>query len=696
MEKENDITKEPVRCVKGVGPKIAALFSQKGLNTIEDLCYFLPNRYVDKRVIKKIREVTEGENALIVAKVVTSRPVYFPRARRRAFEATVQDETGSLTLRWFHVVLPYLKGLCMKDNILLLSGKVTRFGKKIQMVHPEVILLENETELEELQGIIPVYPEMNGLKQGTLRIIIKQAFIDYGKSLRSIIPPVLENSLTMKRFKEALVKLHCPDETIINFETRQDYINRLIFEEYLLFQISLLMKKRNVKQGKGIFFVNNGVYRKKFETGLSFELTNAQRKVIREIENDMGSRSPMNRLLQGDVGSGKTICAIASSCIAIDNGYQVAFLAPTEILAEQQYLTIHKFFDNMGLAVSYLRGNMGKERLSIIDSIKTGITKVVVGTHALLQDDVEFNKLGLVIIDEQHRFGVMQRKIIKQKGPCPDTLVMTATPIPRTLSMVIYGDLDVSVINEMPAGRQKIWTKVFFDGENQTAFKLVEEELKNGGQAFIVYPLVEESQKVDLLNAKNMAMLLQKTVFCDRKVGLLHGRMKSDEKEKVMVLFQKRLIDILVCTTVIEVGIDIPNATIIVIEHSERFGLSQLHQLRGRVGRGLKQSKCILVASEKLTAIAKQRLRVMEKTTDGFQIAEEDMRLRGPGEMFGLKQSGIPSFRLGNLVRDGDIMTNAKKTAEQILSKLSSKELNQIKERAEQKWGDSVKLSEIA
>jgi len=696
MEKENDITKEPVRCVKGVGPKIAAMFSQKGLNTIEDLCYFLPNRYVDKRVIKKIREVTEGENALIVAKVVASRPVYFPRARRRAFEATVRDETGSLTLRWFHVVLPYLKGLCMKDNILLLSGKVTRFGRNLQMVHPEAVLLENEAELEELQGIIPVYPEINGLKQGTLRIIIKQAFIDYGKCLRSIIPSVLENSLTIQRFKEALVKLHCPDETIINYETRQDCINRLIFEEYLLFQISLQMKKRYVKQGKGIIFVNNGSYRKKFETGLSFVLTSAQRRVIREIEEDMGSRSPMNRLLQGDVGSGKTICAIAASCISIDNGYQVAFMAPTEILAEQQYLSIHKFFDNMGLTVSYLRGNMGKERSSIIDSIKTGITRVVVGTHALLQDDVEFNRLGLVIIDEQHRFGVMQRKIIKQKGPYPDTLVMTATPIPRTLSMVIYGDLDVSVINEMPAGRQKIWTKVFFDGKNHTALKLVEEELKNGGQAFIVYPLVEESQKIDLLNAKNMAMLLQKTVFCDRKVGLLHGRMKSDEKEKVMALFKKRLIDVLVCTTVIEVGIDIPNATIIVVEHSERFGLSQLHQLRGRVGRGLKQSKCILVASEKLTVIAKQRLRVMEKTTDGFQIAEEDMRLRGPGEMFGLKQSGIPDFRLGNLVRDGDIMTNAKKTAEQILSKLSSKELNQIKERAEQKWRDSVNLSEIA
>jgi ATP-dependent DNA helicase RecG len=696
MEKENDITKKPVRHVKGVGSKIATLFSQKGLNTIEDLCYFLPNRYVDKRVIKKVREILEGENALVVAKVITSRPVYFPRARKRAFEATVQDDTGSLTLRWFHVVLPYLRALCMKDNILLLSGKVTRYGKNLQIVHPEVVLLEDEAEIEEQQGIIAVYPEINGLKQGTLRNIIKQTFIEYSECLRSIIPPVLENSLGIQHLNEAFIKLHFPDETIISNEMPQKYIDRLIFEEYLLFQISLQMKKRSVKKEKGIIFVNNGVYRKKFETGLLFELTNAQRKVIGEIEIDMGSKSPMNRLLQGDVGSGKTICAIAASCIAIDNKYQVAFMAPTEILAEQQYLAIHKFFNNMGLTVAYLRGNMGKERSDVINSIKTGRIEVVVGTHALLQEDVEFNKLGLVIIDEQQRFGVMQRKILKQKGPFPDMLVMTATPIPRTLSMVVYGDLDVSVIDEMPEGRQKILTKVFFDGDNNTAFKLVEEELKKGGQAFIVYPLVEESQKIDMLNATNMAKLLQKTVFFNRKVGLLHGRMKSDEKEKVMSLFQKKLIDVLVCTTVIEVGIDIPNATVIVIEHSERFGLSQLHQLRGRVGRGLKQSRCIMVASEKLTAIGRQRLKVMEKTTDGFQIAEEDMRLRGPGEMFGLKQSGIPAFRLGNLVRNGDIMSSAKQTAEQILPKLSSKELNQIKERATQKWGDSVNLSEIA
>ena len=696
MEKKNDITGKPVRYVKGVGPKIAALLNQKGLNTIEDLFYFLPNRYEDKRNIKNIDEIVEGEAVLVVAKVVSSRPVFYPRARRRAFEANVQDHTGSLTLRWFHVVLPYLRELFVKDNILLLSGRVTRFGKNLQIVHPEAVLLEDEDELEGLQKIIPVYPEIVGMKQGTIRRIIKQALNEYGKHLGSILPPALESSLGITLLREALSKIHCPDEDVIDKEMHQVYVKRLIFEEYLLFQISLQMKKRSVKKAEGIRFICNGKHRDKFERGLPFELTNAQRKVIGEIEEDMGNKTPMNRLLQGDVGSGKTICAIAASCIAIDNGYQVAFMAPTEILAEQHYLTVHKFFDDMGIPVAYLRGNMGKERPPTIERIKAGHTQVVVGTHALLQGDIEFNNLGLVVIDEQHRFGVMQRKIMKQKGSLPDSLVMTATPIPRTLSMVVYGDLDVSVIDEMPAGRQKIWTKAFPDQEKNAVYKLVEDELKTGGQAFIVYPLVDESEKIELLNATNMAVLLQKTIFPDRKVGLLHGRMKADEKEKVMSLFKRKMIDVLVCTTVIEVGIDIPNATIIVIEHSERFGLSQLHQLRGRVGRGVKPSKCALITSEKKTAIAKQRIKVMEKTVDGFQIAEEDMRLRGPGEIFGLKQSGIPEFRLGNLVRDGDIMSRAKKTAEEILPKLSKDELDQIKGLVIRKWGDSLHLSDIA
>jgi ATP-dependent DNA helicase RecG len=696
MEKENDITRIPVRYVKGVGPKIAAMLNQKGLHTIEDLFYYLPNRYEDKRTIKKICDLNEGDIALVIGKVASARPVYYPRARKRAFEATIQDDTGSLILRWFHVVLPYLRELCVKDNTLMLSGRVTRFGKKLQIIHPDVVLLESEDDLESLHGIIPVYPEINGIKQGVLRKIIRQALDDYGKMSRSIAPSVLEDLFGVPRFREAILRIHYPDETLFDEVKQEGYRKRLIFEEYLLFQVSLQMKKKSIKMEQGIQFTARGPHHQKFERWLPFQLTHAQLRVIRDIEKDMGSASPMNRLLQGDVGSGKTICAVAASCIAIDNKHQVAFMAPTEILAEQHYLNIHKLFDAMDIPVAYLRGNMGKERSGVLEAIRTGHTRVIVGTHALLQGDIEFQKLGLVIIDEQHRFGVLQRKILRQKGFRPDTLVMTATPIPRTLSMVIYGDLDVSVIDEMPAGRQKVRTKVFLDGEKHTAYRLIEGELREGGQAYIVYPLVEESEKSDLLNATDMAKHMQKKVFPDRKIGILHGRMRAEEKEKIMFLFKNKLIDVLVCTTVIEVGIDIPNATIILIEHAERFGLTQLHQLRGRVGRGVKPSQCILAASDKLTALAKQRLKVLEKTIDGFKVAEEDLRLRGPGEIFGIKQSGIPEFRLGNLARDGDIMSNARKAAEEIVSRLSKKELTHTEERVIRKWGDSVHLSDIA
>jgi ATP-dependent DNA helicase RecG len=696
MEKENDITAIPLRRGKGIGPKIAALLSQKGLNTIEDLIYFLPNRYEDKRTLKKISDLKEGEIGLFVAKVTTSRPVYYPRARRRGFEATVRDDTGSLTLRWFHTVLPYLKELCLKDNILMLSGRVTRFGKNLQIIHPEAILLESEDELEGLQGIIPVYPEVSGIKQGVLRRIIRQAMDDYGKVSGSIASKSFEDLFGIIPFHDAIHKIHYPDETLLDEIQRNDYTKRLIFEEYLLFQISLQIKKKNIKKEQGIQFTTNGRYYQEFTRGLPFQLTHAQLRVIREIEKDMGGTLPMNRLLQGDVGSGKTICAVAASCIAIDSEYQVAFMAPTEILAEQHYLNIHNFFDAMGISVAYLRGNMGSERTRVLETIRTGHARVVVGTHALLQGDIGFQSLGLVIIDEQHRFGVLQKKILKQKGFRPDMLVMTATPIPRTLSMVIYGDLDVSVIDEMPAGRQKVKTKVLLDGDKTTAYRLIEEELRKGGQAFIVYPLVEESDKIALLNATDMAKHMQKNVFPDWKIGILHGRMRSDEKEKIMALFKKKAIHVLVCTTVIEVGIDIPDATVILVEHAERFGLSQLHQLRGRVGRGVKPSRCILAASGKLTSLAKQRLKVMEKTVDGFKIAEEDLRLRGPGEIFGFKQSGIPEFRIGNLVRDGDVMSNARQAAEEIVPQLSAKELARIEERATMKWGEAIQLSEIA
>jgi len=405
----------------------------------------------------------------------------------------------------------------------------------------------------------------------------------------------------------------------------------------------------------------------------------------------MMSTEPMNRLIQGDVGSGKTICAVIASCISIDNGYQVAFIAPTEILAEQHYFSVHRFFEALNIPVVFLRGNMGKERKAVLDGIKKGVFTVIVGTHAVIQKDVVFHNLGLVVIDEQHRFGVLQRKWLIEKGLSPDVLMMTATPIPRTLSMVIYGDLDVSIIDEMPQGRQGIRTKVFLDDEKSKVYSMVEDEIQSGRQVFIVYPLVEESDKMDLLNAKKMAESFRKSVFSRYRIGLLHGGMKAEEKEGCMKQFKDGLIDILVCTTVIEVGIDVPNATMIVIEHAERFGLSQLHQLRGRVGRGVHPSKCLLLTSTRRTELATKRLRIMEKTTDGFKIAEEDMMIRGVGDMLGVRQAGIPRFRVGDIIRDMDLMLRAKDLCEMFLADLTERDLKKIKNVVERRWGESFR-----
>jgi ATP-dependent DNA helicase RecG len=394
-------------------------------------------------------------------------------------------------------------------------------------------------------------------------------------------------------------------------------------------------------------------------------------------------------LVQGDVGSGKTICAVIASCAAIDSGYQVAFMAPTEILAEQHYFSIHRFFEALGISIAFLRGNMGKDRKAVLDGIQSGNTAVIVGTHAIIQKDVAFRNLGLVVIDEQHRFGVLQRRWLIEKGLTPDVLMMTATPIPRTLSMVVYGDLDVSVIDEMPKGRQGIKTKVFLEDNKTKVYEMIEGEIKAGHQVYIVYPLVVESDKVELLDATKMASYFQNSIFSQYKVGLLHGSMKAEEKEETMTRFKNRKIDILVCTTVIEVGIDVPNATMIVIEHAERFGLSQLHQLRGRVGRGAHASKCVLVTSSRRTEVATKRLRIMEKTIDGFKIAEEDMLIRGVGDMLGTRQSGIPRFRVGDIIRDIDLMLRARNICGESLPKLKMVDVKKIKEAIRDNWGET-------
>jgi ATP-dependent DNA helicase RecG len=596
----------------------------------------------------------------------------------------------------------------------MISGEVTKFGDRFQMVHPEIHILGDESEAEDRKTIAPIYSEIEGLKQGTLRALVKKAFEDYGVNLDSVVPQSVEEAYGLVSIYEAFLKIHFPDEDFLKNQApegswRQKYLNRLIFEEYFLFQLALLIKKESTRKDNGVSFISHGAYYRRFRNNLPFELTGAQKRVMNEVEYDMGQDIPMNRLLQGDVGSGKTICAVMASLIAVDNGYQAALMAPTEILAEQHYLTMHKYFDEIGVSLVFLRGNMGADRKYILEGIKNGRTKVIVGTHAIIQKDVNFKKLGLVIIDEQHRFGVIQRKLLREKGSpdiadealhftnaAPDVLVMTATPIPRTLSMVVYGDLDVSIINEMPKNRQQIQTKVLQDKNKATAYKTLENELKKSRQAYVVYPLVEESDKIDLLNAKEMSIYLQKSVFPSYRVGLLHGRMKPEEKENVMADFKKREIDVLVCTTVIEVGIDAPNATIIMIENAERFGLSQLHQLRGRVGRGSYPSKCILITSEKKTALAVKRLKIMEDTTDGFRISEEDMKLRGPGDMLGVRQAGLPDFRVGDIVRDIVIMILARKAAEEIMLKMTAHDLEKVQKKASERWKGIACLSNVA
>ncbi len=712
LEERKEINNIPIEAIKGIGPKIASILNNKGIETVEDLLYFLPTRYEDRRNMRRIGELTEGEKASVSGEITAYKSLFFRHSRKKAFEIVIDDGTGSLSIKLFQWNKNYLRNICHKGNRLLLSGEVSRFGAQLQMVHPDIAIFNDKGEITNYQMILPVYPEIEGIKQGVLRNIIRQAFEDFGGYIRSIVPEQVEKKYGLIPFGEAFRGIHLPGDDFSNIEYRISNIERLIFEEYFLFQMALVIKRSEIKAGKGIRFRTDSDLLRRFLEMQPFELTEAQKKVLKEIKRDMELGEPMNRLLQGDVGCGKTICAVLASCIAIDNGYQVAFMAPTELLAEQHYLSVHRFFDEMGIETVLLRGGLGRERKGIIEGIRSGDVSVVIGTHALIQKDVVFQRLGLVIIDEQHRFGVMQRRKLRVQGVedlqpvtsyqlpvtdfIPHALVMTATPIPRTLSMVVFGDLDVSTIDELPKGRQKIWTKVYLEKDKPAVYRMMEEEAKKGNKVYIVYPLIEESDKMDLLNAKEMAAHLQKEVFPKLKIGLLHGRMRPDEKEKIMERFKGGSIDILVCTTVIEVGIDVPDATMIVIEHAERFGLSQLHQLRGRVGRGSRPSKCILITSTQRTDLATKRLKAMESTTDGFEIAERDMEIRGPGDMMGARQSGIPDFRVGDIIRDGSIMTKARAMAKKAINQLSECDLARIKNIAEQRWKANINLSEIA
>ncbi|MCX8116560.1 MAG: ATP-dependent DNA helicase RecG [Desulfobacterota bacterium] len=659
----------PIQYVKGVGPRLAGLLERKGIRTVEDGLYFLPRAYEDRRRVKRIAELQMGRKETAFGEILISGMAYYQNRRRRVFEVRVGDDTGVITLKWFHGHERYLRSRFRKGRRLIFSGEVRWFNGQKEIHHPEVEIVEGDLEKDSLhfKRIVPIYSETEGLPQWRLRRLMKSLVDQYSDELKSPIPSEILERQGLIDFSEAFRRVHFPpeEESIERLNRFQsEGHRRIIFDEFFFLELGLALKKRGVSLEQGLSFQAEGQLARRLLDTLSFELTPAQKRVLSEIVEDLRRPHPMNRLIQGEVGSGKTIVAVLAGLHVVECGYQVAIMAPTEVLAEQHYLTIHRWVEPLGVHVALLTSQVkGAEREEIYRSIRSGRVQMVIGTHAVIQDQVTFHRLGLAIIDEQHKFGVIQRGLLKKKGEHPDVLVMTATPIPRTLAMTLYGDLDLSLIDELPPGRMPVATKVFSESERGQVYRIVEEEVKKGRQAFLVYPLVEESEKLGLENATQMAEHLQRQVFPTFRIGLLHGRMRSEEKERVMMAFKEGKIDILVATTVIEVGIDIPNATVLVIEHAERFGLSQLHQLRGRIGRGRYPSTCLLVTPRGISEEAQIRLRTMERTNDGFQIAEQDLELRGPGEFFGTRQSGLPDFRVAHLLRDAAVLIEARKEA---------------------------------
>ncbi len=697
----------PVVHLKGVGPRVAEKLAKLNIHTVEDLLYILPHRYEDRRQFRKIAQLRDGVHEVFSGEILACGEATTSRARRKLFEAVISDGTGQVVLKWFH----YRKGSMEKrfsvGKRAVFTGEVKRYGATREIHHPDTEFLAQGQSLADYQSsdplafgrILPVYPLTEGLTQYAARKIWKQAVDFYACYVPSHLPEHLATKHHMLPLAEALQQIHWPgnDTKIEQLEGGSSQALRsLVYDEFFFLELGLALKRRGVVMKPGTAFAVTHKYTKPLAALLPYRLTDAQRRVLGEIKQDLMSPHPMNRLIQGDVGCGKTIVALMTALVAIENEAQVAIVAPTEILAEQHYLQFHSWLDQLGLKAALLRGKMpATEKREILESLRAGQVHLVVGTHAVLQEGVEFKNLGLGIVDEQHRFGVRQRAILREKGTNPHILVMTATPIPRTLSLTVYGDLSLSVIDEMPPGRTPVETIVATEPQRGRVYTRLRQEIEKGNQAFIVYPLVEESEKSDLLAATEGAEQLKEEVFTEARLGLLHGRMKPAEKEQIMNQFKNREIDILVSTTVIEVGIDIPNATVMLVEHAERFGLAQLHQLRGRVGRGEASSICILLKSYKCSEDGAKRLEVMRSTNDGFKIAEADLEIRGPGEFLGTRQSGLPDFRVANILRDGRILEEARQEAFAYAESAEFKESHQIQAVLKQRWGSRLELASI-
>ena len=621
-----------------------------------DLLYVLPRSYQDRREFIPIHEIKSGDTALIKGKIMEIRRV---RLRyRTVLEMLIGNKHEIISARWIGAS-PYLYRFKKEDNIILF-GRFRAYPKKmLETYHPEIIEDGDEYEIGRL---LPVYPEIEGISQRRIRRIMIDAINRFIQNLEDPLPTKIREARRLSELGAAIKEVHFPSESRLEDLRirRSPAQRRLIFDEFFMLQLTLAIKRSKTSRKKGIAFGVQGI--QELYRFLPFKLTGSQANVIHEIITDMSRPFPMNRLLQGDVGCGKTVVALMAAWLAVWNGYQVAFMAPTQLLAEQHYLSTLELTRKMNLKIALLTSGMNSFADGVRDGVKKGDIDILIGTHALIQESVKFHRLGLAIIDEQHRFGVAQRAILKQKGISPDVLTMTATPIPRTLGLTLYGDLDISVIEELPPGRKPIQTKLFHERDRGKVYKILREEIEKGRQAYMVYPLIEESEKMDLKDATQMAEKIR-GIFPDLHIALIHGKIPLDQREGIMEEFKEGAIDILVSTTVIEVGINIINATLMVIENAERFGLSQIHQLRGRVGRSAYPSKCLLLASYRKTGEARKRLRIIEKTTDGFRIAEEDLAIRGPGEFLGERQSGFYQFRVANIMRDAEILSEARKEA---------------------------------
>jgi len=701
-----------LKYLKGVGDKRAEAFKKIGIEKLEDFLDFIPRTYLERISIKETGKKF-GESVLVLGKVVY---IQYPARSTHPTVVELSDSTGIIEIPVFGKSEFRSKQFRLNETYLFF-GKISEAfkGYNVKMDYRDHIKINlsdaNDTDFLKY-SYIPIY-ELSGVLKATwvrpltLSKIVFNAFRNVFKnnhnSIKESLPEEIINQNNLMSRKEAITRINFPRK----FDEIEIARKRLSFEELFFLQILLALKRTSIKnEVKGISFDTDvKVISNNFLKILNFDLTSSQKKVINEIYSDMKSHKVMNRLLQGDVGSGKTIVSFYAMLIALNSGYQAALMCPTEILAEQHYFTIKEFIEEYNktagtnFKVTQLVGGQKKKlRQTILQDIRLGNTNIIIGTHALIQESVEFKNLGFVIIDEQHKFGVMQRAKLKDKGLNPDVLVMTATPIPRTLSLTYYGDLDVSIIDELPAGRKPVFTKYYKEEEKIHVWNFVKEKLKEGRQAFIIYPIIEESEKLDLKSAEENFELLRNTVFKDYKLGMVHGRKFWYEIDETMQDFKNRKIDVMVATTVIEVGIDIPNATIMVIEEAQRFGLSQLHQLRGRVGRGSEQSQCFLIGKH-LDDVSRKRINTMCETTDGFKIAEVDMEIRGPGEFFGTRQSGVLNFMVTDLNRDRDILEKARRTAFKIIEEdpqLRRTENQPIKNIMLSKYKDSIYFMNIA